>query len=132
VAQFCAARAAGTERELPVKLRKTVARDVTLDLAQFTWRAGARSKPGNVFLMQRAPEERRLAGFWELPPKDLFPRWRGRAVKQIVHQIVNDRFRITVWQGVAPRILPDGKWFSPAELAKIPLTTIARKALTAG
>jgi hypothetical protein len=111
---------------LPVKRKKTLARDVSLDLAQF---AGPAGTAGKVFLVRRAAEERRLADFWELPEKKLFPGWRGRRVKQIVHQIVNDRFRITVWQGVAPRILPDGKWFTSADLAAIPLTTIARKAL---
>ena len=84
---------------------------------------------GKIFLVQRTAEERRLAGFWELPARNLFPDWQGRKVKQIVHQIVNDRFRITVWRGKAPRTLPTGRWFKPAELATIPLTTIARKAL---
>jgi A/G-specific adenine glycosylase len=128
VARLCKARAAGTERELPVKLRKTVTRDVALGLAIFAGRAGM---SGKVFLVQRAAEERRLAGFWELPAKDLFPDWRGRAAMQIVHRIVNDRFRITVWRGPAPRILPAGRWFASADLAAIPLTTVARKALAA-
>ena len=73
-----------------------MARDVALDLALF---AGGAGKSDKVFLVQRAPEERRLAGFWELPSKDLFPDWRGRPAKPIVHQIVNDRFRITVSGG---------------------------------
>jgi A/G-specific adenine glycosylase len=126
VSRFCAARSAGSERELPVKLKKNAARDVTLDLAVFTGDAGA------IFLVQRAAEERRLADFWELPAKNLFPDWRGREVKKIVHQIVNDRFRITVWQGKAPGILPVGRWFKLAELETIPLTTVTRKALEKG
>lgn len=123
VARYCAARESGNERELPVKLKKSAARDVVLDLALFT------GVSGKIFLVQRAAGERRLAGFWELPERNLFPDWRGRKVKQIVHQIVNDRFRITIWQGKAPRILPAGRWFKPAELAAIPLTTVTRKAL---
>jgi A/G-specific adenine glycosylase len=128
VAHLCAARAAGTERDLPVKLKKSLAREVSLDLALFTARG---KKPREVFLVQRASEERRLADFWELPAKDLFPNWHGEAAKRITHQIVNDRFRITVWRGMAPAKLPAGKWFTPAELATIPLTTATRKALTA-
>lgn len=124
VARFCAARADGTERELPVKIKKNVSRDVSMDLALFT------GSKGKIFLIQRTTDERRLAGFWELPAKSLFPDWTGQAAKQIVHQIVNDRFRITVWEGSAPGILPTaGKWFNPADLTTIPLTTITRKAL---
>jgi A/G-specific adenine glycosylase len=126
VAHLCAARAAGTERELPVKLRKKAARDVQLDLVVLTARSGM---SGDVFLVQRAPHESRLADFWDLPHKHLFPNWRGRPVKQFTHRIVNDRFRITVWRGAAPKTLPAGRWFSPADLAAIPLSTIARKSL---
>ena len=129
VARFCAARAAGTERELPVKLKKTAARDVKVDLAVFTGCNESPAIAGSVFLVQRAPDERRLAGFWELPQKNLFPGWRGRRAKEFVHQIVNDRFRITVWRGLTPKALPSGRWFGPADLAAIPLTTISRKAL---
>ena len=126
VARFCAARAAGTEQELPVKLKKASARDIALDLALFAGRTG---NTGKIFLVQRNSQERRLADFWELPAKSLFPKWNGNPRGQIVHQIVNDRFRITVWHGTAPRQLPPGKWFMPFELATIPLTTISRKAL---
>jgi A/G-specific adenine glycosylase len=126
VVRFCVARAAGTERELPVKLKKASAREVALDLALF---AGRRENTGKIFLVQRNSGERRLADFWELPAKGLFPKWNGRVQGQVVHQIVNDRFRITVWHGIAPRLLPSGKWFTALELAAIPLTTVSRKAL---
>jgi A/G-specific adenine glycosylase len=128
VARLCAGRAAGTERELPVKLKRNVARDVQLDLALLSGRSEKRDK---VFLVRRAGDERRLADFWELPAKDLFAGWSGRAAGRITHQIVNDRFRITVWQGPAPRRLPDGKWFTRWELDEIPVTTVTRKALAA-
>ena len=123
VARFCLARATGRENELPVKLKKNASRDVPLDLALVSNRSG-------LFLIQRAPGERRLAGFWELPAKNLFPRWRGQLTAQFTHQIVNDRFRISVFKGPAPKTLPAGKWFSRAELPAIPLTTVTRKALT--
>ncbi len=126
VNRFCAARAAGTERGLPVKLKKSASRDVVLDLALFTQTGAAH---GPIFLLQRGSGERRLAGFWELPQKSLVPKWNGRPVKEFVHQIVNDRFRITVWRGPAPKTLPDGKWFEIKELSGIPLTTVTRKAL---
>jgi A/G-specific adenine glycosylase len=128
VAKHCVARAAGTERELPVKLKKATTLDVPLDLAFFTGRGRL---AGYVFLAQRTRDERRMAGFWELPLKNLFPGWACRASNLFVHQIVNDRFRVTVWQGLAPRRLSGGKWFAPDELAEIPLTTVTRKALAA-
>ena len=74
VAQFCAARAEGTEQELPVKLKKSAARDIALDLALFAGRTGNR---GKIFLVQRNSQERRLADFWELPTKSVFPKWNG-------------------------------------------------------
>jgi A/G-specific adenine glycosylase len=130
VAKFCAARAAGTERELPVKLRKGEARDVPLDLAIL-------EQDARVFLIKRAPTERRLADFWELPGKHLFPRLRADRVSEFRHQIVNDRFHVAVWRIALgkplgklrlPR-LPDGDWVAIADLRRMPLTTVTRKAL---
>ncbi len=123
VSRFCAAHASGRQNELPVKLKKNAARDVPLDLALLR-------EKSRIFLIQRASAERRLAGFWELPPRSLFPRWHGRLAARFTHQIVNDRFRISVFEGPAPAALPPGKWFAPAKLTAIPLTTVTRKALT--
>ncbi|HEU5020820.1 MAG TPA: hypothetical protein VFT60_02980 [Bryobacteraceae bacterium] len=123
VSRFCDARATGRESQLPVKLKKNASRDVPLNLALLRNASG-------LFLIQRAADERRLAGFWELPQKNLLPRWRGRPAAQFTHQIVNDRFRISVFEGPMPKALPPGKWFAPHELDAIPLTTVTRKALT--
>ena len=127
VARFCAACAAGTARALPVKLKKQQPRDVTLDLAVL-------ESDNCVFLLQRDSAARRLADFWELPPKQLFPKLRRRLRKafEFRHQIVNDRFRITVWHGIIggfETAQPQGRWMPLADLARIPLTTVARKAL---
>lgn len=123
VERFCAAHAAGRQNELPVKLKKNTARDVPLDLVLFRKKSG-------IYLVQRAGAERRLAGFWELPPKSLFPGWPGLLVARFTHQIVNDRFRVSIFEGPAPESLPPGMWFSPAQLGTIPLSTVTRKALT--
>jgi A/G-specific adenine glycosylase len=129
VLKFCAARAAGTERELPVKLPKREVRDVPLDLAVF-------ERDARVFLMKRASSERRLADFWELPAKRLFSRLRGVTMEKMSefrHQIVNDRFRVAVWHirigSRHPPDLPEGDWVEIADLPRIPLTTVTRKAL---
>jgi A/G-specific adenine glycosylase len=126
VVKFCAARAAGTERELPVKLKKQDARDVPLDLAIL-------ERDARVFLTKRASTERRLADFWELPGKGLFPRLRGTKVSEFRHRIVNDRFLVSVWhiRLGKPQPMPEGEWVTVADLPRIPLTTVARKALAA-
>ncbi len=87
VAKFCAARAAGTERELPVKLKKQRARDVPLDLVLLE---GHPPAPGEerIFLIQRSSAERRLADFWELPAVDRFPDFRGCAPGCLVNSAI--------------------------------------------
>jgi A/G-specific adenine glycosylase len=126
VAKLCAARAAGTERELPVKLKKQEAREVPLDLAIL-------ERDARIFLVRRASTERRLADFWELPGKRLFPGLKGTKVAEFRHQIVNDRFRVTVWllsiTHRLPASLPEGDWVGIADLERIPLTTVTKKAL---
>jgi A/G-specific adenine glycosylase len=125
VEKFCAARAAGTERELPVKLRKGEVRDVPLDLAIL-------ERNARVFLMKRASTERRLADFWELPGKHLFPKLHGDREFEFRHQIVNDRFRVAVWRiplGKLRPPMPEGNWVPIADLSRIPLTTVTKKAL---
>jgi A/G-specific adenine glycosylase len=128
VEKFCAARAAGTERELPVRLKRGTARDVPVDVVIL-------ERDGRVFLIQRPSTERRLADFWELPRKQLLPRVNGTKLIEFRHRIVNDCFRVTVWHIAAGKTrlanLPAGEWVRIAELGSIPLTTVAKKALAA-
>jgi A/G-specific adenine glycosylase len=123
VAEYCAARAAGTERELPVRSKKPRARQVALDLVLL-------ERGSQIFLVRRAGDERRLAGFWELPEKKLFPRLRGLVDREFTHRIVNDRIQVKVWKARQPKLLPAGTWFERDRLNAIPLTTISRKAIT--
>jgi len=145
VEAFCAARAAGTERALPVKLKKPQARDVPLDLALV--QAGKSEGDRLIFLVKRSSSERRLADFWELPGRELVPGPRGKLLGEFSHRIVNDRFRIRVWGDLTPTTpatsktttpgkattpgLPPGNWFGVPELNEVPLTTITKKALAA-
>jgi len=124
VGRFCAARAAGTERELPVKLRKQQTRDVSLHLLVLR-------REGEICLVQRQSGERRLADFWELPeiPAPASTR-RLREVASFSHQIVNDRFRVSVWESPSGPLPESGRWIPVAELTTLPLTTITRKALS--
>jgi A/G-specific adenine glycosylase len=122
VERFCAGRAAGRERELPVRLKKPRARDVALELVLI-------ESGGRILLVKRSASERRLAEFWELPERYLVKGIQSSAVAAFSQRIVNDRFRVTVWSArSAPRSLP-GSWFGIAELDHVPLTTITKKAL---
>jgi A/G-specific adenine glycosylase len=122
VVAFCGARAAGRERELPVKLKKSAARDVLLELLLL-------EKGERIFLIQRSSSERRLADFWELPAKHLAKGLRCAKAAEFSHRIVNDCFRVTIWRCGSVSERPEGTWFSRTELKKLPLTTITRKAL---
>jgi A/G-specific adenine glycosylase len=124
VGDHCAALAAGTQRQLPVKLKKQKTREVELDLVIL-------DRDGAVFLLQRTADNRRLAGFWELPEKKLFPEIHGKLRAEFAHQIVNDRFRVRVHTAPTPKDLPGGRWVAEAELAEIPVSTTTRKALAA-
>jgi A/G-specific adenine glycosylase len=127
--RHCAARAAGTARELPVKLNKQAINLVTLELAIVQ----SAEHAGRLLLVKRAASERRLANFWELPARQLFPRLRGKKVSEFRHQIVNDRFTVTVWELTGDNVKPlpqgSGEWLEPAALASLPLTTVTKKAL---
>ncbi len=135
ITEFCAARAAGTERELPVKRKKPPPRRAPLDLILLE---DALVEDGTrIFLVQRASSERRLAGFRELPDKSLFPHLPAGKLCEFRHSIANDRFAVTIWRasvpekGVPEAALPPGKWFAATELHRIPLTTVTKKALKA-
>ena len=128
VAAFCAARAAGRERELPVKRKKPAAREVRLELVLL--QNGER-----ILLVKRSSSERRLADFWELPARGVIKGLRCAKAAEFSHRIVNDCFRVTIWRRrfVSESSVPEttrGRWFSLAELNKLPVTTVTRKALT--
>jgi A/G-specific adenine glycosylase len=127
VRRFCDARAAGTERELPVKRPKLKTRDVPLDLVVLL-RKGA---PEQVCLMQRAARESRLAGFWELPERSRVSGVGGRPAREFTHHIVNDRFRVRVWLREATEVPEGCQWTDARQLGTWPVSTITRKALAA-
>lgn len=122
VAAFCAARAAGHERELPVKLKKPRAREARLELVLL-------EKGESILLVKRSSTERRLADFWELPARGSIKGLRCRKAGEFSHRIVNDNFRVAIWRSRSVPEEPPGIWFSLAELKTLPLTTVTRKAL---
>jgi len=76
---------------------------------------------GRVFL-RRIEGGGVLEGMWDLPPS----RGGGDALGEVAHGILDRRYRISIHRG---RATGAGRWFTPAQLARIPLATAARKCL---
>jgi A/G-specific adenine glycosylase len=123
LAACCGAREQGTVAHLPVKLKKT--QPVTLEGVLLI----ARNR-GRVLLRRRDAAARRMAGFWELPAADDLPNARpGKCLGAIRHTITHHHYTFTVMLATARAEGPEFQWFAPADLATIPLSTTARKAL---
>ncbi|MGA7235431.1 MAG: A/G-specific adenine glycosylase [Bryobacteraceae bacterium] len=123
LAAGCAALAAGTVAQLPVKLRRTtpVKIEDTLLIVR---------RNGRILLRQREPDARRMAGFWDLPTPDDLPNARlQKEWGEIRHTITHHHYRLTV--AAAAARIPKGpfRWFPIAEIEGVPLSTTARKAL---
>jgi A/G-specific adenine glycosylase len=119
----CAARAAGTQNELPVKLRRGSRVEIEATLLVVV-RAGA------LLLRQREGSEARMAGFWELPEAAQLPVARlGQALGSFRHSITNHDYNLHV-VAASVRGTPRGyQWVAPERLNAIPLATTTRKAL---
>ena len=124
LAAGCQARQEGTTAQLPVKLRKTTPVRLTGVLLVVRNR-------GRILLHQRAAATRRMAGFWDLPaPEDLPAAKIGARIGEIRHTITHHHYRLEVRSATAGLPGRDGfRWFSIAQLAEIPFSTTARKAL---
>lgn len=121
VRDLCGARAAGTVGELPMKLRTAAAVHEQKCLLVIR-------RKEKVLFLQRSATNRRLAGFWELPETAAGAK-PGKTLGEFRHAIVNHRY---VFQVVEARVskTPWGfVWAGPAEWARLPLSTTARKAL---
>ena len=125
LSSLCRARESGTVLELPVKLRKT--RPVRIAGALLLVRKGRR-----ILLRQREAGAPRMAGFWDLPaPEDLPGARTGQVFGEFRHTITHHHYTFTVLAAAAPTgpTRPPFRWFDPAALTQVPLSTTARKAL---
>jgi len=126
VAALCQARRAGTQRQLPVKLRKT--QPVKIEMA-----VAVIQRRGRLLLWQRPADSRRLAGFWELPSPDQLP--ESHTLPEIGafrHTITHHHYRVTVRASrLAPktRVSLPLRWIPIDTLPTLPLSTTTRKAL---
>ena len=124
LAACCQARLEGTAGQLPVKLRKR--EPVRLTGTLLVVRQG-----GRILLRRRDAAAKRMAGFWDLPaPEDLPAARMGARIGAIRHTITHHHYTIEVRRATANLVERDGvQWFTIAQLAEIPCSTMARKAL---
>jgi A/G-specific adenine glycosylase len=121
--ELCRGRAEGTTEQLPVKLRRV--EPVRIDSIVLLVR-----RRGRVLLRQRDASARRMAGFWELPaPEELPGVCVGETLGTFRHTITHHHYTIEVAHATAEKAGSPFRWFRPAQMPRIPLSTTARKAL---
>lgn len=115
----CAAFDAGTQNQLPVKIRDGRSAEVHI-----TVMIAERAADGALLLRP----SKQLAGFWELP----FDVEGARVVERVGsfgHQITFRKYTCDVVRAVVARKPKGMEWVERARLAELPLTTISKKAL---
>lgn len=123
IARECAGLKSGKPNELPIKSVKRNQERVDKELLII-------EKGGKILIWQRSQENRRLAGFWELPEPDHLPgAERGERVGYFRHTIVNTDFRFEVFRAFSGPIPKGFRWISAHRMHELPLSTTARKAL---
>ena len=119
----CRARREGTVSQLPVKLRRK--EPVALSEVLLLVRRG-----GRVLLRRKEAGSRRMAGFWELPFPEQLPGARiGKSLGEFRHTITHHHYTFTVKVASGRPVGGEFGWFHPEQLAEIPISTTARKAL---
>ncbi len=121
VERWCQARRLGLENQLPVKLGRQ--QSVAVEMAVALVRRG-----GRILVRQRPHDATLMPGFWELP--DLEGLRRLERLGEFRHAITWHNYRVTVWSASLHGRRPAGcRWIPQKDLARLPLATIARKAL---
>lgn len=123
VSAECQGRAAGRERELPVKLKSAapVRRAVTLYVI---------ARGERILMWKRGDEAKRMRGFWELPGAAEAPAARPLDhLGKFSHSITNNLFEVSVDRAGLRAAPPGCVWVPVNRLGEIPVSTITRKAL---
>jgi A/G-specific adenine glycosylase len=117
VAAHCAARLAGTARDLPLKKAKAAPEHLERTLLVIR-------RQGRILLMHSL----RVEGFWDLP--EPYPGAKaGALLGDFRHTITHRHYRFAVREATA-RSIPEGaRWHTQKQLDVIPLSTTTRKAL---
>ena len=116
----CEARRTGQQNDLPVRGGRPVRTRVDEVVLVC-------ENKGRILLRRRASQERRLAGFWELP--DTLDGLAGEPIGRFRHAIVNHDYLFEVRTVTLDRAPRGHRWWPIANLGQIPLTTTARKAI---
>ena len=123
VGRHCAARDLGMQNELPLKSVRPGSRLVEKELLVI-------ERGGKILIWQRSEEQRRLAGFWELPePDQLAGAKLGARIGQFRHTIVNTNFLCHVFRASLALVPKGFRWLAKSGVHEVPLSTIAKKAL---
>jgi A/G-specific adenine glycosylase len=98
-------------------------------------------RDGSVFLVQRPPDARLMAGMWELPQIEsralsMTPNSRRTSrnpstlspIFSVRHSITVTDYRVRVWDGAIPRN-GSGRWVPCGRLSSMPITGLTRKVL---
>ena len=122
VSGVCRARALGTQDAFPVKSTKM--KSVVEERLVF-WM----EEQGKVLAWQRPPDSRLMPGFWELPEAAQLPQAvPAKKLGSFRHGITFHNYRFEVWSARAPAELGDCRWVAIADLARLPVSTILKKA----
>jgi A/G-specific adenine glycosylase len=123
VAAHCAARKSGLHNEIPRRPAPAESRRVSRTLYLVT--------DGEALLLwKRPPEARRLGGFWDIPEStQLGEAVPGPVLGRFRHSITNTRYELTVVAATISGKPAGFDWLDTRDLAEVPLTTVARKAL---
>jgi len=123
VAGQCAARELGIQNQLPLKSIRPGSRLLEKELLVI-------QRAGKILTWQRSEENRRLAGFWELPEPDQLAGARlGARIGQFRHTIVNTTFLCHVFRASLVLIPPGFHWLAKSRIQMVPLSATAKKAL---
>src|SRR2546427_500257 len=113
----------GNTRRLAGEIRKAAAAD-------HSRRSGHCRKGQQDSSAQRAAEEKRLAGFWELPqPAELNGLHSVVTLGSFRHTITHHHYTLSVLSGAVSHIPRGFRWWRLDRMQDIPLSTIARKAI---
>lgn len=116
VAKFCEARKRNAQHEFPAKRPKRAS--LRLKRTLLWIRRGER-----ILLVPSS----RVRGFWDLPEKISHAKI-GAELGEFRHTILHRHYRFTVRAAECQKT-PKLRWFDLRELGKIPLSTVAKKAL---
>jgi len=123
VAAHCAAHRSGREEQFPIRAARKSFEDVVEDFFIVM-------RENRILLWQRPADSRRLAGFWELPgPAELPGAARKSRLGFFRHTIVQTRYLCVAWIADVPERAPGMEWIALDQIARLPLSTTARKAL---